>query len=120
MSRIGVSKSRGKVSIPRLSGFDDQGRPGGGGWLTTEQVAGMFGVGCEAVRRWRTDPRFPDDAEHHSEGRIWLNPIRILWWRLDCLQERRGMSAAEAVAAMESSFHGWPIEEDGKLAGWFV
>jgi hypothetical protein len=114
------SKKRGELSPPRLSGFDEHGRPGGGGWLQIEQVAEMFSVGCEAVRKWRTDPRFPDDAEHHSGGRVWLNPIRILWWRLDRLRERRGMTAAEAVAALRPSFRGWPVDDDGELMGWFV
>ena len=105
---------------PQRGGFDDNGRPGGGLWLSIGQTAELFSVGCEAVRKWRVDPEFPEDAEVRVEGRVWLNPIRILFWRLDCLRQRRSMTAAQAVEAMRASFRGLPGDESGKLAGWFV
>ncbi|MFN9287422.1 MAG: hypothetical protein ACK6EB_05070, partial [Planctomyces sp.] len=44
---------------PERPGFDERGLPGGGLWLLAKDAAACFGVGLEAVRRWRTDPEFP-------------------------------------------------------------
>jgi len=105
---------------PQRGGFDDNGRPGGGVWLSIEQCAGAFSVGCEAVRKWKIDPGFPEDAEIRVDGRVWLNPIRILYWRLDCLRQRRNMTPQQAVETMRTSFRGLPVDENGQLVGWFV
>jgi len=107
-------------NCPQLVGFNERGLPGGGLWLQLRDCAGVFGVTVEAVRKWRTDPEFPEELEFESGGRVWLNLVGLVLWRLNQIRQRRGCSAAEAVEHLRPCFRGLPVNADGKLRGWFA
>lgn len=118
-----VRKATAKTAAPdrpQFGGFDERGLPAGGLWLRLRDAAGVFGVGLEAVRRWRVEPSFPPELEFESGGRLWLNVVGLIYWRLDRIRERRGCSAAEAVELLRPAFKGLPIDSAGRLKGWFA
>ena len=104
---------------PERPGFDERGLPGGGLWLLAKDTAACFGVGLEAVRRWRADPMFPAELETKFRGRLYLNVVGMLYWRLDSIRRGRNCSPAEAVELMRGKFRGLPVGSDGCVRGLF-
>jgi len=104
---------------PERPGFDERGLPGGGLWLLAKDAAACFGVGLEAVRRWRTDPEFPAALAVKYQGRLHLNVVGLLYWRLDSIRRGRNCSAAEAVELLRGKFRGLPVDADGRVCGLF-
>jgi hypothetical protein len=104
---------------PERPGFDERGLPGGGLWLLAKDAAACFGVGMEAVRRWRTDPTFPPQLAVKCRRRCYLNVVGLLFWRLDCIRRGRNCSAAEAVELLRGKFRGLPVDADGRVRGLF-
>ena len=102
---------------PDRPGFDERGLPGGGLWLLAKDAAGCFGVGLEAVRRWRTDPEFPAALAVKCQGRLYLNVVGLLFWRLDSIQRGRNCSATEGVVLLRAKFRGLPVDADGRVCG---
>jgi hypothetical protein len=114
------NKRAAAPNCPQLAGFNERGLPGGGLWLQLRDCAGVFGVTVEAVRKWRTNPAFAEELEFEAGGRVWLNLVGLVLWRLDQIRQQRGCSAVEAVEHLRPCFRGLPMNADGKVRGWFA